>query len=61
MIEEEVKILFAKICWDRFEKWIKGQTVGVGKDGEINYYKHDVERFVRYRFNPDNEPVSDFD
>ena len=29
--------------WDEF---MKGQTVGKYKDGAIDYYDHDVERFL---------------
>jgi len=45
------------IFWD----WMRGQTVGVYEDGSSNYYDYDVERFIRYKCNPKNEPSCDFD
>jgi hypothetical protein len=46
--------------WSVFLKWMAGQTVGM-KNGEVDYYNYDIERFIRYSCNPDNEPVEDFD
>lgn len=46
--------------WSVFQKWMYGQTVGM-KNGEVDYYNYDIERFIRYGCNPDNEPVEDFD
>lgn len=46
--------------WSVFQKWMSGQTVGV-VNGEVDYYNYDIERFIRYNCNPDNEPVEDFD
>jgi len=31
--------------WSKFEEWMNGQTVGM-EDGELDYYKWDVERFI---------------
>jgi len=28
-----------------FHAFMRGQTVGLNKDGSIDYYEHDVERF----------------
>lgn len=30
-----------------FDKFIENQTVGINEDGSVNYYRIDVERFVR--------------
>ncbi len=48
MTEPEVRKLLKenKIPWAKFAKWMFGQTVGMGKDGKINYYEWDVKRFV---------------
>ena len=29
-----------------FDKFIENQTVGIDKDGSVNYYGADVEKFV---------------
>lgn len=47
--------------WAVFEHWMRGQTVGVAIDGSTEYYDCDVERFIRYKCNPDNEPINEFD
>jgi len=31
--------------FERFDKWMTGQTVGVNKDKTINYYRWDYERW----------------
>jgi hypothetical protein len=59
MIKSEIKELFQKELdkrglvewednpiWDRFSKWMRGQTVGMTPEGEIDYYDHDVHRFI---------------
>ncbi len=46
--------------WSVFSNWMRGQTVGI-TNGEINYYDYDVERFISYKFDPKNEPISDMD
>ena len=33
--------------WDAFLKYMSGQTVGY-REGEVDYYEVDVERFIRY-------------
>lgn len=43
MNEEEVK----DYLWARFQEWMEGQTVGVNKDGSVDYYDYDVIRFCR--------------
>lgn len=45
--EEELKeYLKSKgYSYEKFQKWITGQTVGFTEDGTIRYYKHDVERY----------------
>ena len=44
-----------------FLKWMNHQTVGTYEDGETDFYDEDVERFIRYKCNPDNEPMSEGD
>lgn len=63
MREEEVKkrIKEAGGSWDVFCDWMAGQTVSGYEDGTVNWYEYDVMRFIRYKCNPDNEPVGDFD
>jgi hypothetical protein len=46
--------------WDTFLKWMNGQTVG-GTPENPDYYDYDVARFIRYKCNPANEPMEDFD
>ena len=47
--------------WDVFREWIRGQTVGIDKDGEIDFYDCDVNRFILYQCDPSKEPMIDFD
>jgi len=47
--------------WKVFIKWMNGQTMGIYPDGSADIYEHDVERFIRYNCNPDNEPIEEFD
>jgi hypothetical protein len=42
LTEEEVK----KYLWKEFNKFMKGQTVSVGKRGQTLYYIWDVENFL---------------
>ncbi|MBU1930846.1 hypothetical protein KJ972_05070 [Candidatus Micrarchaeota archaeon] len=37
--------------WKEFEEFMKGQTVGINKDGSINYYELDIENFQRKKEN----------
>lgn len=46
MLKEEVLQKIGKKNWSVFTKWMCGQTVGI-KDGELDYYEWDVDRFVR--------------
>jgi len=39
------KYLYEKVI-KKFDKWMRGQTVGRYEDGSIDYYEHDVERFI---------------
>ncbi|MDD5353491.1 MAG: hypothetical protein PHS93_10045 [Candidatus Omnitrophica bacterium] len=55
------KIEEAGGSWDVFRRWMGGQTVGMNEDGTINYYDYDVNRFIEYKCNPDNEPLEEFD
>ena len=47
--------------WEIFQKWMRGQTVSMYEDGETDIYEWDVERFIRYKCNPDNEPFEEWD
>jgi len=47
--------------WKTFEKWMRGQTVGLYPNGETDWYKWDVDRFIAYKCNPKNESISEFD
>ena len=51
MNEKEVKKLLRqnKIKWAEFDKWMCGQTCPVLDGGEIGYYHHDVDRFIRHK------------
>lgn len=44
-----------------FHKWMTGQTMGINPDGTTDIYDYDVNRFIRYRCNPNNEPLSEVD
>lgn len=63
MTEAEVreKIEQAGGSWETFNDWMTGQTVGLDEDGTINYYEYDVSRFLRYKCNPKNEPLVEWD
>jgi hypothetical protein len=45
-IQEVIKIIGISRLQE-FHKFMEGQTVGIDKDGEIDYYKQDVENFLR--------------
>lgn len=47
--------------WKVFTQWMEGQTLGMYPDGSADIYKCDVERFIKYKCNPDNEPIGEFD
>ena len=59
--EAKKKIEEAGGSWEAFSRWMYGQTVGVYPSGEIDYYDYDVNRFIRYKCNPDNEPIEEWD
>ena len=63
MTGEEVKkrIKEAGGSIEVFSKWMRGQTVGMYPDGSVDYYEYDVDRFIRYNCNPDNEPIEEWD
>ena len=60
MNEKEVEKRIGRDKMPLFLNWMRGQTVGL-KDGEADYYDDDVNRFIRYKCNPDNEPLAEFD
>jgi hypothetical protein len=61
-LEEVQEIIEAKGgSIETFFKWMRGQTIGLYDDGTSNFYEYDVERFIRYGCNPDNEPLSEWD
>lgn len=49
MNEKEVNELLKKNnrTWKEFEDFMFGQTVGMGKDGETDYYECDVYNFFK--------------
>lgn len=47
--------------FDTFLEWMRGQTVGMNPDGTADFYEYDVNRFIRYRCTPTNEPLVDYD
>ena len=63
MTEKEVrsKIKKAGGNWRTFKKWMVGQTMGMNKDGSVDYYECDVDRFIEYKCNPRNEPLQAWD
>lgn len=46
MRKKEIIKLIGKENWDKFIKWMGGQTVAVYKNGETDYYQCDVRSFV---------------
>ena len=63
MREEKIKQLLKEAGgdWKVFSNWMSGQTMGIYPDGELDYYEYDVERFIRYEYNPENEPLCEID
>lgn len=47
--------------WKDFLDWMMGQTYGIDDNGEPNWYEWDVDRWIRYDFNPYNEPLAEWD
>jgi hypothetical protein len=58
--EAEALILKAGGSVETFHKWMRGQTCPL-VDGVMAYYPYDVNRFIKYKCDPKNEPVADFD
>jgi NOL1/NOP2/fmu family ribosome biogenesis protein len=48
MNEAEVKAKIGEHNWTQFCQWMRGQTIGINKDGSTDYYLSDVDRFQRY-------------
>lgn len=46
MNKEQVTAKIGKENWKDFQKFMKGQTVGFDKGGEIDYYECDVSKFA---------------
>ena len=46
MKEADVIRLIGKNKWKEFQYWMKGQTVGINSDGTIDYYEHDIQKFI---------------
>jgi hypothetical protein len=59
--EAKAKIEAAGGNWETFQKWMGGQTVGMYENGEPNIYDWDVDRFIRYKCDPKNEPLWEWD
>ncbi|MFH1752279.1 MAG: hypothetical protein ABH821_05060 [archaeon] len=47
MNKKQVIERIGKSKWKEFEEFMRGQTVGVNKDGSFDYYEWDVENFLR--------------
>ena len=59
--EAREKIEKAGGDWEVFLKWMEGQTMSLYPDGTTNIYTYDVNRFIGYDCNPDNEPLGAWD
>lgn len=46
--------------WEVFEDWMIGQTAPF-VNGRLGYFRYDVERFIRYKCDPKNEPYIEWD
>lgn len=47
MRKKEVIGAIGEENWDKFSKFIVGQTTARYDDGEIGYYPHDIENFMK--------------
>jgi len=47
MNKKEVIEIIGKHRWKKFQAFMFGQTTGIYNDGTTNYYKRDVENFLR--------------
>lgn len=54
------KIKDAGGSWKVFSEWMIGQTCPL-VDGKCCYYEYDVDRFIRYKCDPNNEPLAEWD
>jgi len=59
--ETKKKLKAAGITFSAFLKWMMGQTVGIYPNGETDFYDYDVNRFIRYKGNSENESIGEFD
>lgn len=59
--QAEKSITEAGGSMDVFNEWMRGQTVGLNDDGTVDIYEYDVNRFIRYKCNPKNEPIHEVD
>ena len=46
MNEKQFIKLYGKRKFNKFKKWMFGQTCGIDENGESNYYDWDVTRFI---------------
>ena len=53
---EQLKDVLSDEEYKKFMSWMFGQTVSV-----YGVYARDLERFIRYKFNPENEPIHEWD
>ena len=49
MKERELKAMLGPQRWKEFLKFMRGQTVALDKDGNSDYYAHDIEKFLTHR------------
>ena len=47
MKKSEVITLIGQANYPLFQKFMRGQTVELCKDGSIDYYETDVQRFIK--------------
>ena len=52
--QAEAKIKEAGGSVDTFWEWMRGQTMALTDDGEMDVYDCDVDRFIRYKCDPRN-------
>ena len=46
MTKKEIKKIIGSKNWKKFYSWMRGQTCGVTKDGELDFYDCDVQAFI---------------
>lgn len=59
--QAEERILAAGGSVEVFWEWMNGQTMGLNEDGSTDVYENDVDRFIRYKCDPKNEPSVEMD